>query len=230
MRIIAIKTIKDFWERKNFRDSEQSLKAWFYEVKEDDWISPNDLKKKYRNASIVGNDRVVFNIKGNKYRLITAVNYKFKIVFIRFIGTHKEYDKIDVKRDRRRMPNMAFDDGPKKYMKIKLIKNNKDYKESLKRVEEIWNAEKNTKKGDELEVLSVLIEKYEKEKFDILPPDPVEAIKFRMEQMRLDKKDLAKIIGANRASEVLRNKRGLTLKMIRNLNVSLKIPTDSLIG
>jgi mRNA interferase HigB len=84
-------------DKKSYRDSEQSLRAWFFEVKEDNWKSPNDLKKKYRNASIIRNSRVVFNVKGNKYRLIVIVNYKLKIVFIRFIGTHKEYDKIDVK-------------------------------------------------------------------------------------------------------------------------------------
>jgi len=97
MRIIAIKTIKEFWEKKNCQDSEQSLRAWYFEAKEDNWKSPNDLKKKYGNASVIGDGRLVFNIKGNKYRLIVAVNYKMKLVFIRFIGTHQEYDKIDAK-------------------------------------------------------------------------------------------------------------------------------------
>lgn len=97
MRIIAIKNIKDFWEKARNKDSEQSLRAWYYEARNDEWKSPNDLKKKYRNASIVGNNRVVFNIGGNKYRLVVLINYKFKIVFIRFVGTHKEYDKIDAK-------------------------------------------------------------------------------------------------------------------------------------
>lgn len=115
-------------------------------------------------------------------------------------------------------------------MNIKPIKNNKDYKEALFRIEKIWDAKANTKAGDELEILSVLVEKYEEEHFTILPPDPVEAIKFRMEQMGLGKKDLAGIIGANRSSEVLSGKRGLTLKMIRDLHLSLKIPTDSLVG
>lgn len=96
MRIIAIKTIKNFWGIPKYKDSEQSLKAWFNEIKKEQWQSPNDVKNKYRNASIVANNRVVFNIKGNKYRLIVAVQYKFKIIFIRFIGTHKECDKIDV--------------------------------------------------------------------------------------------------------------------------------------
>ena len=115
-------------------------------------------------------------------------------------------------------------------MSIKLIKTKKDYKEALARVEKIWDSKSGTVHGDELEILSMLIEKYEKEKFEIFPPDPIGAIKFRMEQMGLEKKDLAKIIGANRTSEVLQKKRGLTLKMIRSLHIALHIPTDSLVG
>ena len=115
-------------------------------------------------------------------------------------------------------------------MNIKPIKTNKDYKEALARVEKIWNKKPSIKLSDELDVLAVLIEKYEKDNFDIFPPDPVEAIKFRMEQMQMGKKDLAKIIGANRVSEVLQKKRGLTLGMIRNLHSTLNIPTDSLVS
>ena len=115
-------------------------------------------------------------------------------------------------------------------MKIKLIKTKKDYNEALARIKKIWNAKTGTVKEDELDILSILIEKYEKENFDILPPNAIEAIKFRMEQMNLERKDLAKIIGANRISEVFQGKRGLSLQMIRNLHVALHIPTDSLVG
>ncbi|HAM88833.1 MAG: hypothetical protein US83_C0006G0069 [Candidatus Falkowbacteria bacterium GW2011_GWC2_38_22] len=115
-------------------------------------------------------------------------------------------------------------------MNIKPIKNNKDYKKALARIEKIWDVKGNAQINDELEILSVLIEKYEEEHYTILPPDPIEAIKFRMEQMGLEKKDLAEIIGANRSSEVLHGKRGLTLKMIRDLHSALKIPIDSLVG
>ena len=115
-------------------------------------------------------------------------------------------------------------------MNIKPIKTKKDYKDTLARVEKIWQAKLGTSRGNELEILSMLVEKYENEKFKILPPDPIAAIKFRMEQMGLEKKDLAKIIGANRTSEVLQKKRRLTLNMIRNLHIALNIPTDSLVG
>jgi len=93
MRIIARKSLREFWKR--HAGSEQALKIWFAEVKNADWKTPADLKKYYNSVSFLSDNRVVFNIKGNTYRLIAAINYKFAIVYIRFIGTHKQYDKVD---------------------------------------------------------------------------------------------------------------------------------------
>lgn len=95
MRVISIKKLKDFWLKHH--DSEQSLKAWYAEAKKSKWKKTADIKRLYRTASILENDRIVFNIKGNKYRLIVAINYQFEIAYIRFIGTHSEYDKINAK-------------------------------------------------------------------------------------------------------------------------------------
>jgi mRNA interferase HigB len=93
MRIIAKKVLREFWER--HPDAEQSLKAWYQDVKQAAWVSPQDIRQVYATASIIPNNRVVFNIRGNNYRLIVAVNYDFGIVYVRFIGTHREYDQID---------------------------------------------------------------------------------------------------------------------------------------
>lgn len=93
MRIIARSTLRDFWQQ--HADSEQPLKAWFHDVSRMDWQSPSDIKNVYANASILPENRVVFNIKGNDYRLIVHVRYDIGIIFIRFIGTHQEYDKVD---------------------------------------------------------------------------------------------------------------------------------------
>lgn len=95
MRIIAVKTLKDFWGKQKYKDSRQALKAWYWEIKREKWESPHDIKRKYKNASILKNSRAVFNTKGNKYRLVVAVKYDFQLIFIRFIGAHEEYDKID---------------------------------------------------------------------------------------------------------------------------------------
>lgn len=93
VRIIAIKRLKDFW--KKHPDAEQPLRAWYSEVSKADWEKPSEIIKVYRTVSILVNNRVVFNIKGNDYRLIVTINYAYRLVYIRFIGTHKEYDKIN---------------------------------------------------------------------------------------------------------------------------------------
>ncbi len=97
MRIIAFRTLRTFWENGEYSDSEASLRSWYHDVKNSIWRNSNDLKLQYKNASIIGDGRVVFNIKGNSYRLVVAIDYDFQVVFIRFIGTHKQYDKIDAK-------------------------------------------------------------------------------------------------------------------------------------
>jgi mRNA interferase HigB len=95
MRIISKKTLKDFYEQSMYSDSKNALEAWYKEVLKLNWNNPNEIKEMYRSASVVGDTKVVFNIGGNKYRLIVAVNYYAKIVFIKFVGTHKQYDKIN---------------------------------------------------------------------------------------------------------------------------------------
>ena len=115
-------------------------------------------------------------------------------------------------------------------MDIKVIKTEEEYNQSLLRLEAIFDAPADTIEGDEAELLGMLIEKFEDEHYPIEAPDPIDAIKFRMEQMNLDNQDLAKVIGYNsRVSEIFNRKRKLTLKMIRNLHDKLKIPYESLI-
>jgi mRNA interferase HigB len=93
MRIIAKRTLREFWAR--YPDAEDPLLAWYREVEKEDWNKPSQVKDKYRSASFVG-DRVVFNIKGNDYRLVVKINYPYRVVYVRFVGTHEEYDEIDV--------------------------------------------------------------------------------------------------------------------------------------
>jgi HTH-type transcriptional regulator / antitoxin HigA len=115
-------------------------------------------------------------------------------------------------------------------MMLKPIKSESDYQLALKRAEEIFDAKQGTPEGDELEVLAMLIDKYENEATPIDSPDPIEAIKFRMEQLGYSQNDLVKVIGfKSRVSEILSKKRKLSLDMIRKLNKALDIPTDVLI-
>ena len=115
-------------------------------------------------------------------------------------------------------------------MKFKPIKTKKDYLQALNRLEEIFDAKRGTPEGDELEIFGMLIDQYENETFPIDFPDPIEAIKFRMDQLGYNQTDLAKIVGLkSRASEILSKKRKLSLEMIRQLHDKLNIPTDVLI-
>lgn len=93
MRVISRKLLREYWEREPA--AEGQLKAWFAEAEQADWKDPADVKRKYGNASILKGERVVFNICGNKYRLVVKINYKIRFVYVRFVGTHAEYDEID---------------------------------------------------------------------------------------------------------------------------------------
>ena len=95
MRVIAKKLLREFWEKHS--DCEQQLKSWYQETSKAEWQNSNEIKLDYPTASIIGNNRIVFNIKGNSYRLIIKINFDYQMVWIRFIGTHSEYNKINAK-------------------------------------------------------------------------------------------------------------------------------------
>jgi len=116
-------------------------------------------------------------------------------------------------------------------MEIQPIKTEQDYNDALKRIEELWGAKKDTPDGDEFDLLATLVESYEMKNYPIAPPDPIDAIKFRMEQMGMTQKDMVKYLGSqSRVSEVLNRKRGLTLGMIRSLYKGLRIPAEVLLA
>ncbi|MCX7108806.1 MAG: type II toxin-antitoxin system HigB family toxin [Proteobacteria bacterium] len=96
MRIISISTLKAFWENQSaYLDAKEPSLAWYRQALSADWSTPSDVKREFGNASILQDGRVVFNIAGNKYRLVTWINYPYRVVYIRFIGTHAQYDKIN---------------------------------------------------------------------------------------------------------------------------------------
>lgn len=96
MRIIAKRTLRQFWEReRRFADAKRALEDWYTQVSQADWATPAEVKAHYGEASILKGSRVVFNICGNKYRLVVKINYPYRVIYIRFVGTHAEYDEID---------------------------------------------------------------------------------------------------------------------------------------
>jgi HTH-type transcriptional regulator/antitoxin HigA len=114
-------------------------------------------------------------------------------------------------------------------MNIKPIKTETDYQNALKRVDNLMNAKLGSPQGDELEILAILIEKYEEEKFPILPPDPISAIRFRLEQLGMEQADFAKIVGSNRASEILNGQRAISISLIKKIHKELGIPYECLL-
>lgn len=218
--IVSLRTLKEHWEKPGRNDSEQQLKAWYQEAKMANWKNPNDIKSQYKNASIVGSNRVVFNICGNKYRLVVKVNYLTEWIYVRFVGTHNEYDKIDVTTILK-----------KNIMDVKLIKTEDEYNEALSRIDELFDVTPESKEFDEAELLIALVELYEQQHYKIESPDPIEAIKFRMEQMEVKRTDMTKYFGTRgRVSEILNRKRELTLVMIKKLHKDFGIPAESLLA
>ncbi|WP_299355735.1 type II toxin-antitoxin system HigB family toxin [Mucilaginibacter sp.] len=96
MRVIAKSTLREFWEKHS--DCEQQLKSWYQEASRANWRNSNEIKTEYPSASILQDNRIVFNIKGNNYRLIIRINFAYQMIWIRFVGTHSEYDKIDANK------------------------------------------------------------------------------------------------------------------------------------
>lgn len=115
-------------------------------------------------------------------------------------------------------------------MNIKPIRTEEDYQNALKRIENLMNAEFNTPEGDELEILAILVERYEEEEFPIEAPDPISAIRFRLEQLGMEQADFARIVGANRASEILSGQRSISLSLIKKIHNELRIPYENLLG
>lgn len=219
MRIIALRTLRAFWEQ--HPDVAPMLQAWYHDAKQAVWRTPADIKRVYRNASLVGHNRVVFNIKGNDYRLVVVVQYQYGVIYVRFVGTHQEYDRIDAAKV------CASKDTQ---MDIRPIRNETDYEAALAEIERLFDASPNTPDGDRLDVLTTLVEAYEDQHYSIPTPDPIEAIKYWMESRGLTRADLEPYIGSRaRVAEVLNHKRPLSLAMIRRLYSGLGIPASVLV-
>jgi HTH-type transcriptional regulator/antitoxin HigA len=177
-----------------------------------------DIKKDFSSADQIGNNRIVFDMKGNDYRMICLVFIQGQKVFIRFLGTHAEYDKL---KDAKSM-NM-----------IKPVRTKKDYHAAIKRIDEL--IAKNPKEGtpayDELDVLGTLVSAYEDIHFPIEAPGPVEAVKYVMEENGLKQKDLIPYFGSKGlVSEFLSGKRTLSIATIKALHQAFRLPYDLLIS
>jgi HTH-type transcriptional regulator/antitoxin HigA len=193
--------------------------AWYRQVRRADWASPADIKRDIRSVSILKDGRAVFNIAGNKYRIVVWINYPYRVAYC---PVHRHAPAVRQDRCTNRLKVDAMDISP--------IKNQRDYRKVLKVIEGLMRAKRNTPEGDRLDVLVTLVEAWERKHYPMDLPDPVEAIKYHMDQNGLQPRDLIPFIGSrNRVHEVLNRRRSLTLKMIWRLHEGLGIPAESLI-
>ena len=154
MRVIAVSTLRAFWER--HPDAEQPLKAWYEEASSAARTQPADIKAQYRSASVLKNRRVVFNIKGNDYRLIVAMACRLQIVYVKFVGTHQEYDAEDAVTVE--VARAATEEN----MDIRPIHTEADYQATLKEVSALMESDPDpgTLEGDRLDILATLAQAY----------------------------------------------------------------------
>jgi HTH-type transcriptional regulator/antitoxin HigA len=220
MRVIALRPLKQPVDgRPAFDGARAPALAWYRQVLRADWASPAEVKRDIGSASILKDGRVVFSISGDTGRIVARINYPYRVLCIRFVGTHAQYD---------RTTRTPFEG--EHVMEIKPIRTKRDYRAALGAVERLMGAKRHTPEGDRLDVLATLIEAYEARHFPLDLPDPVAAIRFVMEQRSLTAKDLVPYIGQpNRVYEILNRKRPLTLAMAWKLHRGLGIPAESLI-
>jgi HTH-type transcriptional regulator/antitoxin HigA len=219
VRIIALSTLKTFLNRSPASaDAREPVMAWFRQVRGTDWATPAEVKRAIRSVSILRDGRVVFIIAGNKYRIIVWINYPH-------LSPHPVHGHA---------PSVRYDRCAERLkveiMDVEPIKTQRDYRRVLKEIDGLMMAKHNTAEGDRLDVLVTLVEAWERKHYPLDLSDPVEAIKYHMEQNGLQPRDFIPFIGSrNRVHEVLNRRRPLTLKMIWRLHQGLGIPAESLI-
>ncbi len=219
MHVISQKRLRDFWLR--HPRAESDLRRWYAFVRRVRWETPGDIKAVFSSASILANNRVVFNIGGNQFRLVVKMAYEAQRVYVRFVGTHAAYDDIDA-------ANICVEAVMKA---IRPIKSKKEYETAVAEIDRLIDAKPGTDDHDRLEVLSLLVEAYEESAFMIDTDDigPIQIIEFWMAQNKFTRRDLEPFLGGRaRVSEVLRGKRPLSLAMIRRL-VGAGIPAALLV-
>jgi HTH-type transcriptional regulator/antitoxin HigA len=216
MRVIARRTLREFVTACAGREDQPALKAaldaWYDEVRNAKWTNAGDLKRSYRTASIVTAERVVFYIKGNDYRLVAAIDFE-KGIACGSSGSELIGTTIASMSARWTMAN-----------EVRPIRTEDDYQAALKEMKRLWGWKTGTPEGDRLDVLATPVDAYESQHVPIDPPDPIEAIKFRMEQQGLSLFDLEAMLGPRAGvAENLNRKRSLSIAMIRRLHEGLGI-------
>ena len=216
MHVISVSTLKAFWEQ--YPDAEGPLRAWHSEIKKGGYQNPNEVIKDYPMADTVKNNRlcsifVTINIGSWCYFGINTNGFTF----------------VSLVHIRSTMPSKTS--LTSKTMNIKPIRTEDDYRTALRLIDTLIDCEDDSHQADQLDVLSILVENYENEHYPIAPPDPIDAIKFRMEQTGMSEQEIGTYLGGERtARAILNREEPLTLTMIKALYRQLHIPAESLLA
>jgi HTH-type transcriptional regulator/antitoxin HigA len=219
MRLIAGSTLVAFGER--HPGTRPSLAHWMSVAKAANWSSAADVQAAFSKAKALNGERVRFEIAGGDYRVIAAFDFRRGIAFVKFIGTHAEYDRVDALTVSEFQGVEAMD--------IRPIRTDEDHRAALQEIETLWGAADGTLEGDRLDVLVTLVEAYEDKRWPVEELDPVEAIEAAMAHEGYDRRTLAALIGQSRATEVLQRRRALTLPMIRKIAAAWHVPESVLV-
>jgi HTH-type transcriptional regulator/antitoxin HigA len=216
MQIIALRTLRLFWQK--HPQAERAIKAWYAQVSKAEWRGPGDVKAQFgTTVDFIADNRLMFDLSGNKYRLIVHVAYPFGRVLVKFIGTHRE---IRPYRPGDRSMNRP-------------LRSEADYDEALRAIARYFEDEPRpgTPEADAFDLLALLIADYERRHWPIDPPDPVDAIRYRMETAGYSQADLGRLLGSRqRASDILQRKRRLTMRMAAKLHREWGIPAEALLS
>jgi len=230
VRVISRKALREFGL--NHADARGPLDAWYRIVKGREYRTPHDVRRDFPTASFLGAHRTVFNVGGNRYRLVADLRYDLGRVYIRDILTHAEYDRRSNEGSLRAggspVTSTLLD-----FSKPHVLRSEAEYEAALAEIGGLLDAQvaEGTEGWDRLEFLSVLVEHYEDREVPEGPVTPQQAVAFMLEQKGLERSDLEPVMGGrSRVSEFLNGKRELSKSQIRGLQRILGIPTDILLG
>ena len=222
MRVTARNVLVSFWGK--HPEAKVSLERWHTIVRAAQWTSTDEVQKAAPKAKVLNRERVRFEVAGGNYRLVAAFDFRRQIAFVKFIGTHAEYDRIDALT----VSQFQGDD-----MDIRPIRTDQDHRAALAAIEACWGAPEGTEEGDKLDVLLALVEIYEAKRWPIEIDetfDPIDVLRYAIDELGHTQAELAELLGSrSRASEVLSRRRALTVEMIHKVGEAWKIPADLLV-
>ena len=222
MRVIARNVLVSFWGK--HPEARASLEIWYKILRAAHWSTMDEIQRAAPNAKVLNRERARFEIAGGNYRLVAAFDFRRQTAFVKFIGTHAEYDRIDAR---------SISQSEELLMEIRPIRTDEDHRAALAEIESCWGAPEGAEVGDKLDVLIALVDIYEAKRWPLESAsrfDPVDVLHYAIDDLGHSAAELAEVLGSRSgADEILSRRRALTVEMIYKIGEAWKIPADLLI-